>query len=158
MEHWHGESEMVQVTACGVGVIGHQNVAGVDVLVAKVADLGFDSLGHASDEHGQAQANRDGVTLFGEEAHGEIECLINDEVVGRAHQVGLHLLRHGKQAVADDFDDDGIDRLFRGLKGVGAHVRSLPMEICRLPNWSTRTVSPGWTTVVEACSSTKAGP
>ena len=144
VEHRHGEGEVVQVAARGVGVVGDQDVARLDVLVAKVPDLGFHRLGHAPDEHGQAQADGDRLTFLGEQAYGEIQRLINDEVVGRAHEVGLHFLGHGKQAVADDLDDDGVDRLRLQLGGGdGVHERSLPMEICRLPKGSTWRLSPG---------------
>ena len=43
-----------------------------------------------------------------EQADGEVERLVDDHVVGRAHQVGLHLLGHGDEAVAHDFGDDRI--------------------------------------------------
>ena len=44
----------------------------------------------------------------GEQPGGEIERLVDDDVVGRAHEVRLHFLRHGDDAVADDLGDDRI--------------------------------------------------
>ena len=39
VKHRHGEREMVQVTACGVRIVRHQDVTRVDVFVAKVTNL-----------------------------------------------------------------------------------------------------------------------
>ena len=44
MKHRHGEGEVVQMAAGGVGIVGDQNITRVNVVVAEVFDLGFDGL------------------------------------------------------------------------------------------------------------------
>ena len=44
-----------------------------------------------------------------EQAGGEVERLVDDDVVGGAHEVGFHFLGHRNDAVAHDLRDDGID-------------------------------------------------
>ena len=44
-----------------------------------------------------------------EQADGEVERLVDDHVVGGAHEVGLHLLGHRDDAVAHDLGQDRID-------------------------------------------------
>ncbi len=152
------EGEVVEVAAGDVGVVGDEDVAGLHALEAKMGDLGLHCLGHAADEHGQAETDGNGLALRSEEADGEIERLVDDEVVGGPHQVGLHLLGDGEEAVADDLDGDGVDGGRRGGRGCSSHGGQLPIAMTRLPKASTTRWSPGATTVVEACSSTRAGP
>ena len=103
------EGEMVEVAAGDVGIVGDVDVARIDVLDAEMLDLGLHGLRHAADEHRQADADRDGLALRREQAGGEVQRLVDDHVVGGAHEVGLHFLGHGEDAVAHDLDDDRID-------------------------------------------------
>src|SRR5665811_469437 len=115
-------------------------------------DLGLDGLTHPANKHGQADADRNSITVAIEEADREIERLIDNHIVRSPHQIGLHLLGRGDEAVADDLGDDGVDPV---LLLFAAHATST--SISRLPNRSTISRSPGATTVVDAYSCTKAG-
>ena len=108
VEDRHGEGEVVEVAAGRVGVVGDEDVAGVDVLVAVVLDLRAHRLGHAADEHRQAKPDRERLALLREQADGEVQRLVDDEVVGGPRQVGLHLLGDRDEASADDLDRDGV--------------------------------------------------
>src|SRR5262249_31848283 len=153
----------------------------------EVADLGFHGLGHAADEHRQADADRHRLALRREQAGGEVERLVDDDVVGRAHEIGLHLLGHGDDAVAHDLGGDRIDLLLLArpghaerpllircrhkpgalplpggerwskYRGLASH-HCRPTVITRFPSASTSSASPGISSVVEACSSINAGP
>src|SRR6185503_7049139 len=106
----------------------------------------------AADEARQAHADRHRPAVGGEQAYGEVERLVDDHVVGGAHEVRLHFLGHGEHAVAHDLSEDRV------CLGLAALHRFLPTSITRLPKLSTCMRSPGSSTVVEACSSTSAGP
>src|ERR1017187_6104757 len=108
-------------------------------------DLSLDCLTHPANKHGQADADRNSITVAIEEADSEIERLVDDHVVRGPHQIGLHLLGRGDEAVADDLGDDGGDPV---LLLFAAHATST--SISRLPNRSTISQSPGATTVVDA--------
>jgi hypothetical protein len=58
--------------------------------------------------------------VAGEQAGGEIERLVDDDVVGGAHEVGLHLLGHRDDAVAHDLGDDRIGLGARFIPGLRA--------------------------------------
>ena len=73
-----------------------------------MVDFGFDGVGHAPNEAGQPQPNGDRLACGGVQAHGEIERLINDHVVGGAHEVDLHLLGDSKNAVAHNFGENSV--------------------------------------------------
>ena len=103
-----GKRQVVQVGTSDVGVVGQQNVAGVDVVQPPMVDLGLDHVAHAADEHGQPQANRQGLALPVEQTHGEVQGFVNDHVVGRAHQHRLHLFGGRNQAVAHQLHRHGV--------------------------------------------------
>jgi hypothetical protein len=160
VEDRQGEGEMVEMAAGDVGIVGDVDVARPDVLVAEVLDLRLHGLRHAADEHRQADTDRDGLALGREQAGGEVQRLVDDHVVGGAHEVGLHFLGHGEHAVAHDLDDHRIDlAAFRDslLCCLGHHLAPATL-ITRLPYASTVMRSRGISTVVEACSSISAGP
>jgi hypothetical protein len=52
----------------------------------------------------------DRVALRVEQPDREVERLVDDHVVGGAHQVGLHLLGRGDETVAHDFGRHRIGR------------------------------------------------
>ena len=178
MKNRDGKRQMVQVGASDVGVVGQQNVAGVDVVQPPVLDFGLDHIAHAADEHGQPQANRQGLTLAVEQTHGEVQRLVNDHVVGRAHQHRLHLFGGRDQAVAHQLHRHRVgfihggralgcarrDGRFFGFRTGFVHMRSQgwrsvwATSMCKLPWASTCRRSPGCSTVVVACSSISAGP
>ena len=100
------------MTAGDVGVVGQQDIAWRKALGAEMSNFGLHGLRHAANEHRQAETDRYGVAVFGEDADGEIESLIDDHVVGGAHEVDFHLLSHCHHAITDDLDENGI---WRGL-------------------------------------------
>src|SRR5689334_2430270 len=156
VEYGHRECEVVQMAPRGIGVVGDEDVSRIDVLESEVTDLRLDRFAHATNEHRQTQTDRDRVAVPRKQSDRKVECFVNDQVIGRASEVGFHLLGHGNKPVANDLNGNRI-RLCRRLCA-GAHALSLPIESCKLPYWSTVATSPGWITVVDACSSTRAGP
>ena len=104
-----GQRDVVEMAAGEIGIVGDVDVAGTDVFGAEMLDLGLHRLGHAADEHRQPDADGDGLAPWREQAGGEIERLVDDDVVGGAHEVGFHFLGHRNDAVAHDLRDDGID-------------------------------------------------
>ena len=90
---------MIEMAAGGVGVVGDEDVAGLDAIKAEMSELGFDRLGHAANEGRKPDADGDGLAVGSEEPGGEVERLVDDHVVGGAHEVRLHLLGHGNDAV-----------------------------------------------------------
>ena len=107
------QRDVVQVAAGDVGVVGHQDVAGGDAVGPEMRQLGPQGLGHAADEHRQAEADGDRLALGGEQPDGEVERLVDDHVVGGAHQVGLHLFAHRHDAVADQLGRHRVRRIRR---------------------------------------------
>ena len=155
------QRDVVEVAAGDVGIVGDVDVARLHAGEAEVPDLRLDRLRHAADEHRQPDADRHRLRLRREQADGEVERLVDDHVVGGAHQVGLHLVGDGDDAVAHDLGDHGIEGLARlpcALWAGHADQRPFPTAMTRLPQASTVSVSPGISTVVDACSSMSAGP
>ena len=108
LEDRQRQRDVVEMAAGEIGVVGDVDVAGLDALAAEMADLRLHGLGHAADEHRQPDADRDAFAFRREQAGGEIERLVDDGVVGGAHEVGFHFLSHRDDAVAHDLRDDGI--------------------------------------------------
>ncbi len=155
------QRDVIEVAAGEIGIVGDVDVARPHVLSAEMPDLRLDRFRHAADEHRQPDADGDGLALGGEQAGGEIERLVDDDVVGGAHEVGFHFLGHRDHAVAHDLGDDriGFGWLLARVRCFLCHrQRPPPTAITRLPNASTSIVSPGISTVVEAYSSIRAGP
>jgi hypothetical protein len=69
-----------------------------------MTDLRLDGFRHAADEHRQTETDRDRVTIFREDTDGKVKRLVDDHVVGSAHEVGLHFLSNCHDAIADDLD------------------------------------------------------
>jgi hypothetical protein len=157
----HGEGHVVEVAAGDIGIVGQEDVAGVEVLDAVMGELGFHRIAHAADEHRQSEPDRNGIALCIEQADGEIERLVDDHVVGGAHQIGLHLFGCGDETIAHDFRRHRI-RPVAGRRDLGfqrgIHAQLRKTSITRSPKASTATTSPGCTTVVDAYSSINAGP
>ena len=101
-EHGHHKGHVVEVTAGDVSIVGQQHVAILNLVVTKMGNHAFDRVAHASDEHGQTNANRHRVACTIKDAHGEIQGFVNDHVVGGSHEVGLHLLGRSHHAIAND--------------------------------------------------------
>ena len=57
------QRDVVEMAAGEIGIVGDVDVAGPDVVGAEMPDLGLHRLGHAADEHRQADADRDGLAL-----------------------------------------------------------------------------------------------
>ena len=125
------ERDMVEMAAGEIGVVGDVDVGGADVGGAEMRNLCLHRLRHAADEHRQADADRDGLALRGEQAGGEIERLVDDDVVGGAHEVGLHFLGHRDHAIAHDLGHHGIDRPAAAMAAV-APARGVAAPACGL--------------------------
>ena len=91
---------MIEMAAHGVTIVGEQNVAGLDIFLAPESDLRLDRIRQAADKHRQTQAYGHGVAVGIEQTDGEILSFVDDRVIRRAHQVGLHLAgdRHHRAA------------------------------------------------------------
>ena len=129
VEDRHREGHVVEMAAGDVGVVGEQDVARLEILRAEMRELGLHRVAHAADEHRQAEPDRHRVALRVEQPDGEVERLVDDHVVGGAHQVGLHLLGRGDETVAHDFGDHRIDAMAAdcglGFSG-GIHASAPP--------------------------------
>ena len=105
-----------------IGIVGDVDVARLDIGEPEMPDLGLHGLGHAADEHRQPDADRDGLALRGEQPGGEVERLVDDHVVGGAHEVGLHFLGHRDDAVAHDLGHHRIGLALMTLPTLGARL------------------------------------
>src|SRR6266540_628522 len=146
VEDRHGEGHVVEVATGDVSIIGQKDVAGIEVFYAVVLELGFDGIAHAADEHRQSESDRKGVALRIEEADGKIERLVDDHVVGGAHQIRLHLLGCGDETIAHDFGRNRVGPIAGGRelgfqRYIHAQLRRISMT--RSPKASTMTTSPG---------------
>ena len=142
------EDHVVEMAAHDVGVVGQQNVAGLDAVGSVELELRFDRIGEAANEHRQTEADRDRVAVRIEEADGVVERFVDDRIVGGPHEVRFHLIGDRDQRVADDL---GGDRIVSSLRHAST-VRIMWPE-----GW-TSTRTPGGTTVAEPSSCTIAGP
>src|SRR3954453_16717800 len=113
---------MVQMAAHDVGVVREEDVARLDALETIKGELGLDCVRQTPNEHWQAEADGDRVALGIKQANGEVERLVDDHVVGRAHKVSLHLVGDGDHRVSDDLRGDGVNGGWRS--GVNAHAFS----------------------------------
>src|SRR5262245_11515782 len=142
------------MTTHHVAVVGEQNISGLDVLLPPVGDLRLDRVREAADEHGQAEANGDGVAISVEEADGKVLGLVDNRTVGGTHEVRLHLTGDGDDGAADDF---GGERIYCGAcRKAGHYVPFTSSTNC--PKRFTTAVSSGPRTVTAAGSSITAGP
>ncbi len=108
MEHRHGQRDVVEMAAGGIGVVGDEDVARRHLVEPEMPDLLLHRLGHAANEHRQAEPDRHRLALRREQPGREIQRLIDDDVVCRAHEIGLHLAGNGDDRIAHDLGDDGI--------------------------------------------------
>ena len=97
-------------------IVGQENVAGVNILFTPMLELRLDRIRQPTDKHRQAEADGNRVTVGIEQANGEILGLIDDHVVGGAHEIGLHLIGDRHHSAADHLCGEGIDR---GLAALG---------------------------------------
>ena len=121
VEDRQGERDVVEVTAGEIGIVGDVDVARVHIGGTEMPDLRLYRLRHAANEHRQPDADRDRLALRREQPGGEIECLVDDDIVGGAHEVGFHFLGHRNDAVAHDLRDNGIDLAPGGRLAWGCH-------------------------------------
>ena len=97
------------MTAHHLRVVGEKNVAGKNIFLAPVGDLGLDRIGQAADEHWQTEADRNSIAVGIEQSNGEILRLVDNHVVSGAHQIGFHLIGDRDDRVADHLRGEGID-------------------------------------------------
>src|SRR6516164_10844675 len=135
VEDRQGKSEMIEMTAGRVGIIGDIDIAGLHVFDAEMTDFGFNGLGHPADESRQAYADRDRFARGCEQARSEVERLVDDHIVGRAHEVRLHFLCHGEHAITNDLHGYRVDFALAGSSTFCslAHRLAPATRIVRLP-------------------------
>src|SRR5262249_1740061 len=85
-------------------------------VAAEMPELRLDRLGHAANEGRKADADRNGLAVGREQPCREVERLVDDHVIGGAHEVRLHFLGHGDDAVAHDLGDNRIGLALALLK------------------------------------------
>ena len=106
------KNQMIQVAAHGVTIVGKENVARLDVFLAPVRDLRLDRIGQAANKHRQPEPDGDRVAVAIEKSDGKIFGFVNDRVIRRAHQIGLHLSGDRHQSAANHFGGEGVDAGF----------------------------------------------
>ena len=112
-------------------IVGEKYVAGKNVFLAPMRELGFDRVRQPADKHRQPQADRNRVAVGIEQADGEIFGFIDNHVVGGAHEIGLHLIGDRHYRAADHLDGKGIHR---GLAALGiANFRFHIPKLAALP-------------------------
>ena len=117
VEDRQSENHVIQVAAHHLRIVGEENIARLDVLLAPVAKLRLDRIRQAADEHRQPEPDGNGVAVGVEKADGEILGLIDDHVIGRAHEIGLHLIGDRHHRAANHFRGEGVyPRYARNLK------------------------------------------
>src|ERR1700722_15198192 len=119
---------MIEMAAGGIGVVRHQNVAVVNTIDAVMLELGFDDVGHSTNEARKSDTDRDRLAFGGKQANGKIERLVDDHVVGGAHEVRLHFLSDCEYAVPDDFGQDRIGES-HGFPASRLSIRSAGMML-----------------------------
>ena len=107
---------VVQMAAHDVAVVGKENIAGMNIVLAPVRDLGLDRIRQTADKHRQAETDGNRVAVAIEQPDGKILRLIDDRVIRRAHQIGLHLAGDGDHRAADHLGGERVDP---GLAGRG---------------------------------------
>ncbi len=111
-----GEDHVIQVAAHNLRIVGKENIAGTNILLAPVLKFGLDRIGKTADEHRQAEADGNRVAVRVEEANGKILGFVDDHIVSRAHEIGLHLIGDRHHCAANHFRGEGIHR---GLAALG---------------------------------------
>ena len=109
VEDRQGEDHVIQVAAHHLWIIGEQDVARLDIFFAPVAKLRLDRIREAADEHRQAKSDGNRVAVGVEKPDGKILGLIDDHVVGGAHEIGLHLIRDRHHRAADHLRRESVD-------------------------------------------------
>ena len=97
-------------------IVGQKNVAGENVFLSPVRELGLDRVRKPADKHRQTEADGNRVAVGIEQTDGEILGFVDDHVVGGAHEIGLHLVGDRHHRAADHFDGKSIHR---GLAALG---------------------------------------
>jgi hypothetical protein len=117
VENRQSKDQVIEMAAHGVTIIGEQNVARLDVFLAPELDFRLDRIGKSADEHRQAQADGDRVAVGIEKTDGEVLGFVNNRVVRRAHQVGLHLAGDRHHRAPDHLGSECVDpRSARNLR------------------------------------------
>ena len=109
--------DVVQVSAAGIGVVGHQVIPRAEVLNPVLQHRLAHRSDHRAEVVGLAEGLGDGAKIPIEEAAREITAGLNVGGVGATPQRRRHLLRGLEQAVPDDLELDRID-----LHGIGLPV------------------------------------
>ena len=127
VENRQREDQVIQMAAHRVTVVGQQNVAGLDVFLAPKRDLRLDRIGQAADEHRQPQTDRDRITVGVEKTDGEILGLVDNRMIRRAHQVGLHLAGDRHHRAANHLSGKGINFFLAalGIANFRSHISQL---------------------------------
>src|SRR6266481_1130383 len=100
---------MIQMASHHLRIIGEQDIAWLDIFFSPMTKLGFYRVRQAADEHRKPESYGDRVAVGIEESNGKVLSLVNDHVVGRAHEIGLHLIRDRHHRAADHLGSERID-------------------------------------------------
>ena len=160
IDRHHGQPvvQMADRAVAGVGIVGEEDVAFLDLAVIALLEAPEEGAELADDHF-----------ALGVGDHRESVVLLPDAGRHRgAEQHGVHLRARVAHRVLDDVEGDGIDldlleRRGVGLDQAGWHVRSPPYRpfigrMRMLPTSSTAPVWPFRIRVVESISVTMAGP
>jgi len=99
-----------------------------------VRELRLDRIGQTANEHRQAKTDGDRVAVGIEQADGEVLGLINNRMIRRAHQIGLHLASDRDQSAADHFGGECIDLARRDIQNYRFHISQLTIKLLTLRN------------------------
>ena len=146
----HEDDDVVEVLAGDRLVVGDQDVAGREpVLAVALHGVGNDDAEVGDEVRHAAHVLAYQAPVGVDDGGAEIPHLVDHHVVGGALEIDRHLVGDRRQGVANDLEGHGIEGLVH---------RIVPREMINSPVPATLQRSPSKSTVVEACSWTRAGP
>jgi hypothetical protein len=111
LKNGQGKNQMIEMAAHGVTIVGEQNIARFNIVLAPELNFCLDRVRQPPDEHRQPQADGDCVAVGIEKPYGEVLGFVNNRVIRRAHQVSFHLAGDGNDGAPDDFSRKSIDAI-----------------------------------------------
>ncbi len=113
---------MIQMAAHHLGIVGEQNIAGMNILLAPMLKLRLDRIRQPADKHRQPKADGNRIAVGIEQPDGKILGFVDDHVIRRAHEIGLHLIGDGDHGAADHLGGKGIDLATLGITNFRSHI------------------------------------